>query len=395
MSYSWGFDNSQWYPPHNDPYTLTKFGWVQPTKITKSGTYPIKIMDSMPSPGDVHVYKIDKGFKTGEYLLLQYYRFTGPNGGSRCPGTSKYDVCEGVLIYLVDETKTGANAHNNQGYPGQEGWPANGNHYKVALLQKDRQYHLEKGDGVGTYADFFKAGDTLMPSLDPNNPVYPNTNSYQGGVVTPTNIEVTVAYHPDPKYMNLLIQFRNTATTPNPTPAPTPAPSLSGAIFPNQNFESGSMGNIFIGGGDDCEVIQYSVETAIASPNNLAGAGSGGSYCVRLRDKSGVASSAYTNLMSVAGYNSLRLEFDFYVKSFERAEDFFVEWSEDGTNWNVERRWIAGKNLRQNRWNRAKVVFDGWEAAGRPSTIAIRIRADASGDDDMLYFDNVIFFGVV
>jgi hypothetical protein len=155
------------------------------------------------------------------------------------------------------------------------------------------------------------------------------------------------------------------------------------------------MGNIFIDGGGDCAVVKYDGEAAIASPNNLAGAGSGGSYCVRLRDNSGGASSAYTNLMSVAGYKSLRLEFDFYVDSFENREDFFVEWSAGGNIWNVEQRWIAGTTLEQNQWKRAMVVFDGWAAAGRPSSIAIRIRADASDNGDILYFDNTIFIGIV
>lgn len=211
MSSSWGFDGSQWYPAHNDPYTLANFGWVQPKLITESGTYPIKIMDSMPSGSDVHVYKIDKGYKPGEYLLLQYYRFTGKSGGTNCPGTSADTTCKGVVIYLVDEAKAGSTAHNNQGYPGEIGWPTNGNHYKVALLQQDRQYHLEKGNGIGTYADFYKVGNTLMPSLDPSNPVYPNTNSYQGGVITPTNVEVRVEGHPDPAYMNLNVRFKTMA----------------------------------------------------------------------------------------------------------------------------------------------------------------------------------------
>jgi hypothetical protein len=496
MSYSWGFDNSQWYPPHNDPYTLSKFGWVQPTTITESGMYPVKLMDSMPSASDVHVYKIDKGYKTGEYLLLQYFRFTGVSAGSRCPGTSASTVCKGVVMYLVDEAKTGSSEHNNQGYPGQAGWPTNGNHYKVALLQKDRQYHLEKGDGVGTFADFYVAGDTLMPSVDPNNPVYPNTNSYQGGVITPTNIQIRVENHPDPNYMNLFVQIPTLNSTPSPVPGPTPrptpfptspptpiptknptplptltptktptpfptkspttaptpfptfipttppmgtptipptwnptevptpnptvaptpsptftptpvsttsipvasptmAPKASVAIFPNQDFESGSIGNIFVDGGDDCAIVRYDTETAIASTNNLAGVGSGGSYCVRLRDNAGVGSSVYTNLMSMAAYNSLTLEFDFYVSSFENREDFFVEWSQGGNVWTIEKRWIAGRNLVQNKWIRAFVAFDTWEVAGRPSNIAIRIRADASGDGDKLYIDNTMFFGVV
>jgi hypothetical protein len=626
MAYSWGFDNSQWYPPHNDPYTLLEFQWTQHQHITQSGEYEVKVVGSPKLPGDVHVYKIDVGFKRGEYLLIQYYKFTGLPSG-RCPTNNLGGtLCEGIVIYLVDETKTGAAGHNNEGYPGQSGlptWPENGKHYKVALLQQDGQYHLEKGQDIGNYNDFWNAGDFLGPSLDSANPVYPNTNSYQGGVIQPTDIQVTVEDHPDPDYMNInvyipphvsvtvtvltdnyphetawtikdnsgiavhtspayekagftyidtltlqpdveytvevtdaysdgmccgygqgsfkvesddgtvlleaaafgrsasatfTLQLDNPgpptpspslsptkaptpiptpvpttpptaiptpsptlsptnaptpsptpvptapptpsptlsptkAPTPSPTPAPTtpptalptPSPTLSPTkaptpnstpvptapptpsptpvpttpptaiptpsptkaptvppvdpgiqevvIFSNQDFENDNIG-IFTDGGGDCAVVRYVDEPAIVSPNNLAGVGTGGQYCLRLRDNSGIGSSVYTSIMNVASHTSLRLEFDFYVDGFSNGEDFFVEWSTNGRNWNTEERWILGTNIIANQWTRALVYFDSWESSGKPSNIAIRIMADASSNGDKVYVDNAIFFGL-
>lgn len=107
---------------------------------------------------------------------------------------------------------------------------------------------------------------------------------------------------------------------------------------------------------------------------------------MRPRDNSGPASSTYTDSMSVEGYNSLRLEFDYFVSSFEKQEDFFVEWSTaNGSTWTVEARWIRGSNLVKDQWIRESVPFDQWVSAGRPSNIAICIRSDASSNTDMLY----------
>jgi hypothetical protein len=63
-----------------------------------------------------------------------------------------------------------------QGFPGQTGWPRNGKHYGIALLQADSNYQLEKGKTQGDRGDLFRANakDELGPSTSSVGP-YPNT----------------------------------------------------------------------------------------------------------------------------------------------------------------------------------------------------------------------------
>jgi hypothetical protein len=78
------------------------------------------------------------------------------------------------VIYKIDDR---ANLQMQRGYPGQEGWPRNGNHYQVAVLPADGQYNLEKGDNWGDIGDFWKEGMTLGPG---NGRVFPNTGTING-----------------------------------------------------------------------------------------------------------------------------------------------------------------------------------------------------------------------
>jgi hypothetical protein len=165
-------------------------------------------------------------------------------------------------------------------------------------------------------------------------------------------------------------------------------------IFPNQDFENG-FGSIFIDGGGDAQEVTYSSQSSFiltSRPSDFPGNG-GGSYLIRLRDNDGVASSMYTNTMSVAGYNTLRLEFDYYVSSFEPGETFYVEWKTPSGPWVIENQWLDGISIQEDVWTRAIVAFDDW-AVSKPSNIAIRIRSHASDNTDRVFIDNVIFYGI-
>jgi hypothetical protein len=104
-----------------------------------------------------------------------------------------------VIISSPSYSKTSASNHSNlgkthnniEGFPGQAGWPGNGNHFKVALLQADGKYNLEnitknvygRGDG----GDVYRAGGVSAIGMSTT----PNTDRYKLGTAGPTACRIT------------------------------------------------------------------------------------------------------------------------------------------------------------------------------------------------------------
>lgn len=175
MGNSWGFDGSQHFPPPLSPWSKLMVGWLEPNIVRKSGRYTLR-----PSITNPQVIKIEEGFPNHEYLLIEYRKNLGfdeklPKGG--------------LFIYHIDEY---ASFYKRPGWYGQEGWPENGNHYRVALLQSDGEYDLEQGFNRGDKSDAFSEGDYLGQGGDllKEGGPFPNTDSYQRGRVKQTGIEI-------------------------------------------------------------------------------------------------------------------------------------------------------------------------------------------------------------
>lgn len=167
MANSWAFDGQQYCPSHMSAWSKLQLGWVAPTVLTGAGSYTADQVNTNPQ-----IYRIDSGYPAGEYLLLENRQPVGvdctmPQGG--------------LLIWHIDDT-TG---YNTEGYPGQAGWPGNGNHYRVALLQADGQYHLEKGlSGGGDAGDVHHGAG--VDAIGPGPGGHPNTDTYQSGNIQQT-----------------------------------------------------------------------------------------------------------------------------------------------------------------------------------------------------------------
>jgi M6 family metalloprotease-like protein len=174
--------------------------WVVPVEIQNDGTYTIRALNSY---GDA--YKISKNFPTGEYLLIENRNPEGYDSG--LPGA-------GLLIYHVDENMA---QQNRTGFPGQSGWPGNGNHYRCALLQADGKYDLEQEVNNGDAGDYWVQGMTLGPG---NGQTYPNTDSYQNGNIQSTGITIT-----DISAAGSTMTFRVSGLGGSGTSAPVPAPT--------------------------------------------------------------------------------------------------------------------------------------------------------------------------
>mmetsp|Transcript_18015 Transcript_18015/g.39384 ORF Transcript_18015/g.39384 Transcript_18015/m.39384 type:complete len:1059 (-) Transcript_18015:148-3324(-) len=168
MAHTWGWDENQLNPPQLSSWCKKSLGWAKIFVINQSGQYSIDASWNTDA-----VFRIDKGFPPGEYLLLE-------NKIKR--GIEEKMPEEGLIIWHVDEAMA-ENANEWEGFPGQEGWPANGRHYMVAVVQADGRFNLERRDNQGDEYDYYSSCrvDELGPSVDPMVGPFPNTDFYQIG----------------------------------------------------------------------------------------------------------------------------------------------------------------------------------------------------------------------
>ena len=174
MANSWGSDGSQEPPPLMSAWSKIQLGWISPALLSAPGNYPID--DSLSSS---LVYKVVDNYPADEYLLIEN-RKRYDNQGQVADNVPTGD---GMVIFHIDDTAE----YNTEGYPGQGGWPANGNHYRVAVLQADGDYDLERGNNRGDSGDAYRASgvDAIGPATTPS------TDAYQFNNSGPTGHEIT------------------------------------------------------------------------------------------------------------------------------------------------------------------------------------------------------------
>jgi M6 family metalloprotease-like protein len=186
MADAWGFDETLEHPSQISAWAKLKLGWLE----ARTPTLGLNEIALAEEPSErTQLYKIGDGkfgFPKDEYLLIEYRARRG---------LDEYLPGEGLLIYHIDESPDVPN-NVNEGHPWQnDDWPRNGKHYKVALVQADRLYSLERGINNGGEKDFFSAEyvNALVPSENSNAPwegPFPNTDSYQNGKVFQTGVNI-------------------------------------------------------------------------------------------------------------------------------------------------------------------------------------------------------------
>eukprot|EP00559_Dactyliosolen_fragilissimus_P004589 CAMPEP_0184859064 /NCGR_PEP_ID=MMETSP0580-20130426/4093_1 /TAXON_ID=1118495 /ORGANISM="Dactyliosolen fragilissimus" /LENGTH=1298 /DNA_ID=CAMNT_0027355503 /DNA_START=285 /DNA_END=4181 /DNA_ORIENTATION=- len=226
MGNSWGFDGSQLYPPQVSPWCKIMLGWVRPLVVRQSGNYILS-----PSISTPEVIKISKGFPPNEYLLIENRQKKGFD--AKLPKS-------GLIIYHIDEY---ASFYKNPGYPLQEGWPENGNHYRVALMQPDTLYELERGLNRGDENDVYNAGQSIGPGsvIGP----FPNTDAYQDGTIKSTGIRIYDIQENSDGQISFSIDMPG---APPPTTSPTKVvsvPLAKSELGTTFTGELGSYGNMF------------------------------------------------------------------------------------------------------------------------------------------------------
>ena len=173
MANSWGFANDQQCIPIFSPWSKIELGWLKPKVISSSGSFAIS-----PSYYTKDVYMISKGYPNDEYLLLEYRKNIGFES---CMPTAG-----GLAVWHIDNKAD----YNSQGWPGQAGWPDNGKHYRISLLQADGKYDLERQRNRGDGTDLFFAGNKNFIGPFSKTRAHPNTDSYQTGNIVGTGIEI-------------------------------------------------------------------------------------------------------------------------------------------------------------------------------------------------------------
>ena len=116
MANSWGGDGSQQPPPLMSAWSKIALGWLDPNDLFAPGHYTLG--DSLNSN---QVYKVTDSFQADEYLLIENRRRKNTSNAvvDNIPASG-----DGLVIYHIDDSS----GYHTEGYPGQTGWPGNGNH---------------------------------------------------------------------------------------------------------------------------------------------------------------------------------------------------------------------------------------------------------------------------
>ncbi len=251
MANPWGFDGSQLYPPHFSPWCKIRLGWITPAEISQPGTFSVPAAETTPA-----VYKVTDGYPEGEYLLIE----------NRQPLGFDSDMPQGGLaIWHIDEKK---NSNNDQGYSGQAGWPENGRHYRVALLQADGQYGLEQNFNRGDRFDVYHGGG--VAEVGPET--VPNTDSYQDGIVYQAGHRISGISESG---ATMTFDFNIDTVPQNPPPVITISAPGDGSTFSEADLVT------FTGSASDSE--DGDLTPSISWSSSLDGAlGTGGSVAATL-----------------------------------------------------------------------------------------------------------------
>jgi len=221
MGNSWGFDGDQKYAPMLSSWSKIKLGWVDPVPITHDGTY---FLDPLHSNREVYV--IEEKYAQNEYLLIENRQHT----------VSPY-VFEnklprpGLAIFHIDDDSS----YGSEGHPHMEGWPENGQHYRVALLQADGDYHLERLPGLrGDFGDLFSewGAHSIGPDGTSEGKQYPNTNSYGGSSIVTTGVHIK-SIRTSQKTMSLEVSGLS--------PPPAQIDGQLTTTFVGGNYQAGNM----------------------------------------------------------------------------------------------------------------------------------------------------------
>ncbi|MEM6718355.1 MAG: M43 family zinc metalloprotease [Bacteroidota bacterium] len=117
-----------------------------------------------------------------------------------------------------------------------------------------------------------------------------------------------------------------------------------------------------------------------------------GSFSIRLRDNSGVASSMTSETFDLRGFDQVEFNFYFFPNSMENGEDFWVRYF-DGSSWQTVATYASGTNFNNGTFYTATVTLDNSQI-NFASNARFRVQCDASANADQVYIDQVTITGI-
>lgn len=249
MGNSWGYRGDQYYPPLMSAWSRLRLGWAEPELITQSGEYSL-----LSAATNDRVLAYVNPYNHKEYFLFenkQRHEFFDLN----IPQT-------GINVYHIDDDAT----YTEEGFPGSEGWPEE--HYRVAVVQPDGQFALEKGESFGDSGDVFHLdaidywgpdgvgkSNGQSPSAQIVSP-HPNTNWYSSGSLVDSGFKM-YAVSKDSPVMTFQVEVTAAAvpaTTTTTTTTTTPVPVVEDtSVMDFGGADSEPSGKETCGGKmDDC-----------------------------------------------------------------------------------------------------------------------------------------------
>ena len=147
-----------------------------------------------------------------------------------------------------------------------------------------------------------------------------------------------------------------------------------------ENFESGSFtGTIWNDGGTDC------ILTNGGAPLN-------GTWSVDLQDNTST-SLITTDDIDTTSYTSIDFTFDYEALSMESAEDFWIQYSDDGgSSFTTIASYAEGIDFSNSTAYTETVSIDSTSYTFSVNS-QFRIRCDASGNGDDVFIDNILIEG--
>lgn len=280
MANSWDFNGTQLCPPHFSAWSKIALGWVTPTVISQPGQYSINQAEL-----NAEIYRINSGFGSGEYLLIENRQRTGFD----CTISQG-----GLAIWHIDDN-TG---YNTEGYPGQGSWPANGNHYRIALLQADGLFDLERGNDRGDSTDMHHGAGVDAIGPGPGN--HPNTDTYKNGVVTQTGITISDISNSGPS-MTFCLNGCN--GIPSPTGLAATAQSSSNIALSWSDNSTTEAGFTVERSSNGSTWSSLATVGANVSSYNNTGLSPNSTWFYRVRAFAGAETSAWSNTATATTFN--------------------------------------------------------------------------------------------